>query len=184
MKAKPIHWRLPTSKPKMRSAMTAISTTPPERTTWTTDSGASAMRGDVQGPGAAAHDHPDGEPREEYRAWPSQRWRTSTGRGLASTAVLEEEAQVRSDGAQKRQQDAELESHAGFIGPVRVKWSCRPITPSSAPPQAFLINRRAGQASGRSSTMRNNQKPLLFVDIDGVSRSSAFNPIGVHTACG
>jgi hypothetical protein len=41
------------------------------------------------------------------------------GRGLSSTAVLEEEAQVRSDGAQKRQQDAELKSHAGFIGPVR-----------------------------------------------------------------
>jgi hypothetical protein len=38
--ARPHHWRGPTSKPKRRSAMTAIRTTPPERTTWTTERGA------------------------------------------------------------------------------------------------------------------------------------------------
>ena len=42
------------------------------------------------------------------------------------------------------------------------------MTTSSAPPDAFLINRRERQASERPETVRNNQKPLLFVDIDGV----------------
>ena len=38
--ATPIHWRIPTLKPKIRSAMTARITTPVESTAWTTDSGA------------------------------------------------------------------------------------------------------------------------------------------------
>jgi hypothetical protein len=48
--------------------------------------------------------------------------------------VLEEEAQVRGEGAQKRQQDAEMKRHAGFIGPVRSTCGTRPMTPSSAVP--------------------------------------------------
>ncbi len=36
----PIHWRRPTLKPKIRSAITASRTTPVESTAWTTDSGA------------------------------------------------------------------------------------------------------------------------------------------------
>ena len=38
----PIHWRRPTLKPKIRSAMTARTTTPVESTACTTDSGAKA----------------------------------------------------------------------------------------------------------------------------------------------
>ena len=41
--AEPDHWRLPTLKPNMRSAMTASSTRPPASTAWTTESGAREM---------------------------------------------------------------------------------------------------------------------------------------------
>jgi hypothetical protein len=39
---------------------------------------------------------------------------------------------------------------------------------SSAPPVPFLIDQRARQASERPPRMRHNEKPLLFIDIDGV----------------
>ena len=42
MIATPAHWRGPTSKPKIRSAITASITTPVESTACTTDIGASA----------------------------------------------------------------------------------------------------------------------------------------------
>ena len=41
--ARPHHCRRPTLKPNMRSAITAMRTTPPLRTTWTTDSGANEI---------------------------------------------------------------------------------------------------------------------------------------------
>jgi hypothetical protein len=41
--ARPHHCRLPTSKPKIRSAITAMRTTPPLSTTCTTDSGANEI---------------------------------------------------------------------------------------------------------------------------------------------
>ena len=42
------------------------------------------------------------------------------------------------------------------------------MTLSSAPPDPFLTDQRGRQASERSATMRHSQKPLLFMDIDGV----------------
>ena len=106
--------------------------------------------GHVEGPGPAADDHADREPaRGVQRLGRAQRMAHVDGRSLASTAVLEEEAQVGSDGAEKRQQDAELKSHAGFIGPVRSTWRYRPMTLSSAPPESFLTDRRGRQASER-----------------------------------
>ena len=39
--SRPIHWRRPTLKPNMRSAITAMNTIPAARATWTTDIGAS-----------------------------------------------------------------------------------------------------------------------------------------------
>ena len=38
----PIHWRRPTRRPNIRSAITAMNTTPAARDTWMTDIGASA----------------------------------------------------------------------------------------------------------------------------------------------
>ena len=110
--ARPHHCRLPTSKPKRRSAITAMSTTPPESTTWTTDSGASEIAATWRVQAPAADDHADGEPaRGVQRLGRAQRMAHVDGRSLASTAVLEEEAQVGSDGAEQRQQDAELKCH-------------------------------------------------------------------------
>ena len=69
-------------------------------------------RGHVQGPGPATDEHADREPaRGVQRLGRAQRMAHVDGRSRASTAMLEEEAQVGSDGAQERQQDAELKSH-------------------------------------------------------------------------
>ena len=79
MKARPDHWRLPTSKPKMRSAMTAMSTTPPERTTWTTDSGTSEMAATCRAQAPPPTTMPIVNQREEYSALAVRSgWRTST----------------------------------------------------------------------------------------------------------
>ena len=42
VRVRPTHWRRPTWKPNMRSAITAMKTTPAASETWTTDIGASA----------------------------------------------------------------------------------------------------------------------------------------------
>jgi hypothetical protein len=69
--------------------------------------------GDVQRPRAASHAHADREPlRAPQAACRAQRVADVDRRGRARAPVLEEEAQVRGEGAQKRQQDAEMKGHA------------------------------------------------------------------------
>src|SRR4029453_14955882 len=82
--------------------------------------------------------------------------------------VLEEEAQVGGEGAQKRQQDAEMKRHAGFIEPSRSTCSTRPMTHSSTSTAPSLTNQRGRKASEAFSSVRKNEKPLLFLNIDGL----------------
>ena len=79
VKARPHHCRLPTSKPKRRSAITAMSTTPPESTTCTTDSGTSEMAATWRAQAPPPTIMPIENQREEYSALADRSgWRTST----------------------------------------------------------------------------------------------------------
>ena len=77
VRIRPSHWRGPTSNPNMRSAITAISTTPAASATWTTDIGASASAATCRPQLSTAIAMPSANHREEYRA-PAERngWRT------------------------------------------------------------------------------------------------------------
>ena len=105
----PIHWRVPTLKPKTRSARTARKTRPPEMTAWTRERGASAMAATwkIQAPIAtpmpiANHFDVQRPLRAPERVLPLH-----VGR-RAGALVLEQEAQVREKSAQKREQYADL----------------------------------------------------------------------------
>ena len=58
----PSHWRRPTLKPNIRSAITAMKTMPAASETWITDIGASDERGDVQAPAGGGDQHAEREP--------------------------------------------------------------------------------------------------------------------------
>ena len=107
-------------------------------------------------------------------------WRMSTGGRLAGAAVLEEEPEVRDDGAEERQQDAELKRHAeGCQRAGRVTMAAPTVTlvigTTGSPLDPTRRGRQASEArpqlrrecSGRR-IRRKADKPLLFVDIDGV----------------
>jgi hypothetical protein len=86
-------------------------------------------RRDVQRPRGAADAHADREPlRAPQTLRRPQRVANVDGGRLAATAVLEEEPEVRSEGAQKRQQNAEMKRHAELIGPGRSTHWYRPMT--------------------------------------------------------
>ena len=59
-------------------------------------------------------------------------------RSLAGTRCLKRNPRFVAKAQAKRQQDAQMERHAGFIQPIRSTWRCRPMTPSSAPPDPLL----------------------------------------------
>src|SRR5207253_9134732 len=76
---RPTSWRGPTSKPNMRSAITAINTTPAASATWTTDIGATASAATCRPQLATAIAMPSVNHREEYRARAERSgWRTLT----------------------------------------------------------------------------------------------------------
>ncbi len=64
----PTHWRGPTVKPNILSAITAMKTTPPARATWTTDIGASARAATCRPQLAVAMIMPSRNHLEEYSA--------------------------------------------------------------------------------------------------------------------
>ena len=66
--ATPTHWRSPTLKPKMRSAMTARITTPVESTAWTTEIGARAIAATCSSQAPSATAMPIANQREAKRA--------------------------------------------------------------------------------------------------------------------
>ena len=71
-------------------------------------------RGHVEDPGAERHEHADREPLalvEADRA--AQRVAHGHVRSSAGAAVLQQEAEVRREGAEQRQQDAKLNAHRG-----------------------------------------------------------------------
>ena len=114
VRPRPHHWRRPTLKPKIRSAITASSTTPPARTAWTTESGASAIAATWSSQAPSA----DAPCRSRTTSSSTARPRCAAGArcrpaGRAGPAVLVEEREVRGERAEQREQDAELESHAG-----------------------------------------------------------------------
>ena len=70
------------------------------------------QRGDVEAPGAGRDDHAEREPLGGVqRAGRAERVADVDRRGLAGTAVLEEEPEVRNDRAEQREQNAELNRH-------------------------------------------------------------------------
>ncbi len=76
---RPSHWRGPTSKPNMRSAITAINTTPAASATWTTDIGASANAATCKAQEAVATIMPIANQLEENSVRIERSgWRTST----------------------------------------------------------------------------------------------------------
>ena len=66
VRVSPIHWRLPTSKPNSRSAITAMNTTPAASATWTTDIGASVSAATCRPQLAVAVSMPRQNHFEEY----------------------------------------------------------------------------------------------------------------------
>src|SRR5918992_891020 len=104
-----------------------MSTTPPLSTTCTTDSGASEMAATCSAQPVADVD---------------------LGRG-ARAAVLEEEAEVRGDRAQERQQDAELKSHERVVNaPGRATMAVPTVEPVIGTAASLLDLSAARQASG------------------------------------
>ena len=92
--------------------MTAISTTPPASTTWTTDIGAIASAATWKPQALVATTMPIANHFERVqRLRRAQRVTDVDRRGLAGAAVLEEEAEVRDERAEEREQDAELKGH-------------------------------------------------------------------------
>src|SRR3954451_7952672 len=83
--ATPIHWRAPTLKPNIRSAITARITTPVESTAWTTESGAKASAATWKNQALVATAMPIANHLEENRSLTVRRgWRMSTfGASLA-----------------------------------------------------------------------------------------------------
>ena len=92
--------------------MTAIRTTPPASTTWTTDIGAIASAATWKPQALVATTMPSANHFERVqRLRRPQRVADVHRRGLAGAAVLEEEPEVRNDRAEQREQDAELDRH-------------------------------------------------------------------------
>ena len=110
--ATPIHWRGPTWKPKMRSAITARITTPVERTAWTTDSGAKASAATWKNQAPVATAMPIANHLHEYSCFAVRKRMPDVDRGgLVRALVLVKKAQLRGDGAGQREQDAQIQRH-------------------------------------------------------------------------
>ena len=79
VRTRPIHWRGPTSKPNIRSAITAMNTIPAASDTCTTDIGASDSAATCRPQLAVAISIPRANQPEENSARPERsRWRTCT----------------------------------------------------------------------------------------------------------
>ena len=192
---RPSHWRRPTWNPNMRSAITAMKTTPAARATWTTDIGASVSAATCRPQLAVAISIPSANHFEEYScAGRAQRVSDHDLGHLVGAAVLVEEPEVRHEGAREGQEYAEIKVHGGkAVGGsdpstgVRLvallPWGrlggstvCRQSTESNlyaakepsasaGPPGAAARTRTSDPARG---SRRAASRPLLMVDIDGV----------------
>ena len=93
--------------------MTAISTTPPASTTWTTDIGASASAATWKPQAPVATTMPMREPlRGVQQAFAvCSGCRMSTGGASQAPRCLKKNAEVRDEGAEEREQDAEIRAH-------------------------------------------------------------------------
>ena len=110
MKPTPAHCRIPTVKPNQRSARTVRKTSPPEMTAWTSESGASASANDVERPGEERHEHAEREPLgAEQPDGARDRMAEAHVRGRAGSAMLQEEREVRREGAEERKENAEFD---------------------------------------------------------------------------
>ena len=112
MRPTPAHWRVPTEQPNQRSAMTVRKTSPPEMTAWTSDSGARASAPTWKDPRPEGHEHSEREqlgPEQAHSA--ANRVAQADVGGRARTAMLQQEAEVRGEGAEKRKENAYFNSH-------------------------------------------------------------------------
>ena len=120
--ATPIHWRMPTLKPKIRSAMTARITTPVESTAWTTESGANASAATWNSHATAAMPMPIANHLHEYSCTAVRNGcRMSTVGSVVGALVLIEKAQLRGDRAGQREQDAQIQRHvSSYVDSLKI----------------------------------------------------------------
>ena len=112
VRPRPSHCRRPISTPRIRSAMTASSTTPPASTLWTSDSGATAIAATwkIQAPAAITIPIANSREPNSLPGRPQRPANVDRGRGARAT-VLVEEADVRRESAREREQGAEEGDH-------------------------------------------------------------------------
>ena len=145
--------------------------------------------GHVEDPGEAADAHADREPLRAPQSGGAAEGVLDVDRDDGLTApMLEEVPHVRGDGAEERQQDAELKRHVkSGNGGKRRNWRLRVVPLPSESTRVTLkqpLRKQAsemcpamfpGQKSG-SAPPDMTQKPLLLVDIDGVVSLFGFDP--------
>ena len=137
-------------KPKTRSAITAMRTTPPLSTTCTTDSGASEIAATCSAQPTPPTTMPIANHFEVHSAFAAAQRVADVDLGAgARAAVLEEEPEVRGDGAQEREQDAELKGHERVVNaPGRATMALPTVDPVIGTAGLALDPSAARQASG------------------------------------
>ena len=163
--------------PKMRSAITAISATPPATTAWTIDIGASDERRDVQQPGEPADAHADREPLRATRARPrccSGRRMSTDGAAQAPRCLKKNARLLPTAQSSAKRMPSWSVMQERCAGPIR--WR--------EPRTVLVIGTRTGGVdrsarhrvprkplsgcAGTTVSAENPCKPMLLVDVDGV----------------
>ena len=116
MRPTPAHCRIPTVKPNQRSARTVRKTSPPEMTAWTSESGASARAKTWrhQAPSATSMPSANHLERNSPTALRNRVAEAHVG-GRAGSAMLQEEREVRREGAEERKENAEFDGQRGEV---------------------------------------------------------------------